>query len=280
MDVFSNFLFVGECLLDARRTAIFKKAIFKTVKKGDVVLDVGTGSGILAMLSARAGASKVYAVEIMPDVAEFARKNIKANNLENIIEVINIDAKSQMLDLPQKPDVITMELLDTALVAEQQGVVVNLLHKSKIITDTTKLIPERCDSAFVLANYNFSFQGIKLPFVIQARNYGVTRRIRTIFTNREFFSEVDFNKPFSTNINNTKSLEIQKNGVINALVLYSKTYMTPDISIWATSDMNMPVVVPISPIEVEAGDEVAVSIKYKMSEGFSTFRATVVKVTR
>ena len=47
---------VFNCLIDTKRSIAFKKAIQKTVKVGDVVVDMGTGSGILAMFAAKAGA--------------------------------------------------------------------------------------------------------------------------------------------------------------------------------------------------------------------------------
>ncbi|KOM29724.1 hypothetical protein LR48_Vigan751s000200 [Vigna angularis] len=51
------------------------------------VLDVGTRSGILAIWSAQAGVRKVYAVEATK-MSEQARALVKANNLQNVVEVI------------------------------------------------------------------------------------------------------------------------------------------------------------------------------------------------
>jgi hypothetical protein len=48
---------------DRRRTDAFAEAIAEVVKPGDVVIDVGTGTGILAMLAARAGAARTHAVD-------------------------------------------------------------------------------------------------------------------------------------------------------------------------------------------------------------------------
>src|ERR1700722_17573124 len=141
MDIFSNLMVIGECLLDRRRTKAFKRAIERTVKRGDVVIDIGTGSGVLAMFAAKAGAKKVYGVEIADDVANFAKQNITTNKLNDKIEVINADMKK--FNFPHNVDVVTMELMDTGLVAEQQGVVNNWLLKKRIITPETRLIPYR-----------------------------------------------------------------------------------------------------------------------------------------
>jgi predicted RNA methylase len=57
---------------------LYGSAIRSTVKKGDLVLDIGSGSGILPFLSAKAEALRVYAVEpgeIVLQAKELARLN-------------------------------------------------------------------------------------------------------------------------------------------------------------------------------------------------------------
>lgn len=63
------------------------------------ILDVGTGSGILAIWSAQAGARKVYAVEATK-MSEHARALVKANNLQNVVEVI--EGSMEDITLPEK----------------------------------------------------------------------------------------------------------------------------------------------------------------------------------
>ena len=95
--------------------------------KGKVVLDVGTGSGILAIWAAQAGARKGYAVEAT-HMATHARRLIKANGLENVVEVIQSSVED--VNLPEKVDIIISEwmgyfllresMLDSVLVARDK----------------------------------------------------------------------------------------------------------------------------------------------------------------
>jgi Ribosomal protein L11 methyltransferase (PrmA) len=48
---------------DRTRTGAFLRAIHALVKPGDVVIDLGSGTGVLAVAAARAGAARVYAIE-------------------------------------------------------------------------------------------------------------------------------------------------------------------------------------------------------------------------
>jgi type I protein arginine methyltransferase len=82
---------------------------------GKVVLDVGAGSGILAIFAAKAGAKKVYAVEATP-MARHAQALVEANGLADTITVIQGTVES--VQLPEKVDVIVSEWMGYLLVRE------------------------------------------------------------------------------------------------------------------------------------------------------------------
>lgn len=63
------------------------------------VLDVGTGSGILAIWAAQAGAQKVYAVEAT-NMAGHARTVAVGNGVDHIVEVI--EGSIEDINLPEK----------------------------------------------------------------------------------------------------------------------------------------------------------------------------------
>lgn len=274
MDIFSNLQVIGECLLDKKRVQAFEKAINNVVKRGDVVVDAGTGSGILALMSARAGAKKVYGIEIAEDVAEFARKNVAANGFNDKVEIILSDVKN--FNLGNSVDVVTAELLDTCLVAEHQAYAINHLRATGVIDDHTQLIPYKIDCALQLVDYDFDFYGFDMPFVVQARNYGATEHVTKYLSNVTIFKRVDLRKKINTTVDTKVKVKIKNSGVMNAVLLKSRTHLDKNIKVWGTSDMNMPVVIPLEPLNVKAGEIVEFIIKYKMSEGFGNL---LVKVT-
>ena len=93
---------------DRWRTEAFARAIRAAVRPGDIVLDVGTGTGILAMIAARAGAARVYAVEQSP-VAQTAANLVKANGLQDKIKVLRGPASEVALD--ERADLVISEWL-------------------------------------------------------------------------------------------------------------------------------------------------------------------------
>jgi ribosomal protein L11 methyltransferase len=62
-------------------------AVSGTVKSGDSVLDLGTGSGILAILAAKLGASEVFGLDLDSGAVENARENMRLNNVDDRVVV-------------------------------------------------------------------------------------------------------------------------------------------------------------------------------------------------
>ena len=73
---------------DEERNQAYDLALRRAVKPGDTVLEIGTGSGLVAMMAARAGAGKVVTCEVLPLIADIAREVVAKNGLSERITVL------------------------------------------------------------------------------------------------------------------------------------------------------------------------------------------------
>lgn len=103
--------FHAYCLTETgSRLDQFAHAITATVRDGDVVLDLGTGSGVLALLACRAGARRVYAVE-SSDAIRLGELLASTTEFRGRIEFIQ--SNSAQLVLPEPVDVVVADIHDT-----------------------------------------------------------------------------------------------------------------------------------------------------------------------
>ena len=95
-------------IADIGRLAAFERALAKVIRKGEtIVADIGTGSGVLAMIAAKLGARKVIAYEFA-EIGALAERLVKLNKLRNI-ELIPM--RSTEIIEPERADVVVTETL-------------------------------------------------------------------------------------------------------------------------------------------------------------------------
>jgi len=131
-------------LIDEVRVRAFDRAIREKVEPGDVVVDIGTGTGVLACLACRAGAGRVYAIE-WGDVIQVAREIAAANGYSDRITFIQSEATS--VDLPEKANVVIGELLGSAGL-EENIVDIFAYFCRKWLQPGGRLIPEAVEVFF------------------------------------------------------------------------------------------------------------------------------------
>jgi protein arginine N-methyltransferase 1 len=126
-------------IADSVRTGAYAQALGQAVRPGSTVLDIGTGTGIWALLACRFGARKVYALD-MTEAIEVARALAVANGYADRIEFIQ--QLSTRMSLPERVDVV---------VAEMHGVFPLFEHNISSLIDARRrflapggiLIPQR-----------------------------------------------------------------------------------------------------------------------------------------
>ena len=80
-----------DMLQDRGRMDAYRNAILQNTNcfAGKTVLDVGTGSGVLAIWAGMAGAKKVYAIEAT-SMAQHARRLVQQNGLSHVVTVLEL----------------------------------------------------------------------------------------------------------------------------------------------------------------------------------------------
>lgn len=130
-------------LADRERNNAYERAISKAITKESVVLDIGTGSGLLSLMAARSGAQHVFTCEQSSHIANTAQDIIKDNGFSSKISLFQ--AKSTQLraeDFAAQPNVLVAEIFDAGLIGEYA--IPTFRHAlEKLSTPNCQVIPQR-----------------------------------------------------------------------------------------------------------------------------------------
>lgn len=265
---------VFNCLIDEKRTLAFKKAIYNTVKKGDVVVDIGTGSGILAMFAADAGAERVYAVECDENNLKTLKENFKINGFENKIILINGDARK--VKLPEKVDVIIGEMIATGLIEEQQIPAMN--NMLKYAKKNVKVLLKSYESYIDLVSNKDFYYGHKLKNV-RYEYTGVGEVKSRSLSEKKIYNKVSFLKINKKNkINKNIIFITNKNGKINGIRISSKTIFHDNSVFDYSFAYSYPIILPINDMNVRKNDKFLVKISYNLCGGFNSLKYLISKI--
>ncbi|XP_037396614.1 protein arginine N-methyltransferase 7 [Pygocentrus nattereri] len=101
-----------------------RAAVSRVKARGErvIVLDIGTGTGLLSMMAVSAGADFCYAVEVFKPMARAATCIIKKNGFSDKIKVINKHSTEVTVgpdgDMQERANILVTELFDTELIGE------------------------------------------------------------------------------------------------------------------------------------------------------------------
>jgi tetratricopeptide (TPR) repeat protein len=128
---------------DEVRNKAYSDALKLAVADGDVVLDIGTGSGLLSLMAAASGAEKVITCETSKTIAKTAKEIIDSNGYKEKINVLNKKSTDLIVgvDLPERADLLISEVLSAEFVGE--GVRTTILDANKrLLKKGGRMIPQ------------------------------------------------------------------------------------------------------------------------------------------
>ncbi|MFC8452444.1 50S ribosomal protein L11 methyltransferase [Kitasatospora sp. NPDC057223] len=107
-------------LNDHERNDALAVALERVIPAGATVLDIGAGTGLLAMMAVKAGAKHVYSCEANPMMAEVARQVVAEHGLADVITVLAVRSTDLVVgrDLPGRVDAVISEIVDCGLIGE------------------------------------------------------------------------------------------------------------------------------------------------------------------
>jgi precorrin-6B methylase 2 len=130
-------------LNDTERNDALAVALERTIRPGAHVLDIGSGTGLLAMMAVRAGAASVTTCESHPLLAEISRAIVRAHGLSDIVSVVAKPSTELEVgrDLPARADVIVAEVVDCGLVGE--GILPTIRDaRERLLAERGRLVPQ------------------------------------------------------------------------------------------------------------------------------------------
>ena len=234
---------ISFCLYDIDRTSQWKQAIEDVVKKDDIVVDAGAGTGILGVFAALDGAKQIYSVELNQRFCTLIKHLAEKNNVSHILKVLPGDASK--VELPEKVDVVICELLCTGQFFEPQVQVIN--HLRQYFKPETQLIPSKVESYIQLLDAHEILYGVRIDTDSRSLMLADDEPVST----KERYDLIDFTNPVKLNVDSTVKVKARKSRIADAVVITSKAQLSENIETERTKFLYNPEVIYLKkPIEL------------------------------
>lgn len=269
------FPFLHAISLLSHRTRInkFNSAIKRYVNADSIVVDIGSGSGILGMLAARAGARKVVCVDINEKLVEYSRSVARRNKLDENMEFVVSDFRNFVAE--EKADVVICEMLSSFMLVEQQ--VPAALHAKKHILKPSGIIlpnhiriysvPVECKTVWS----RFRHEAIKFMPVPQTVEEGDARDLADLVLVKEFaFNSNDE----SRGVDEFLDFTICSDGILHGFLGMFEADLGDDIRL-KMEDGWREILMPVeSPMPLLEGQSIRTHIRFTPGE-YDTLRLKV-----
>ena len=282
-------------LNDTKRNEAFDQALAQLIRPQDKVIDIGTGSGILALYAAKARPQKVLACEVSKELVEIAKSLTQSHPCIQVVHSLSTHLKS---DDGETFDVLVTETFDAGLFGEHiletlDHAWKNLLHtQSKIVPSKAKVYIALGTCPKVYQSHrlckkqigNLTFDKLHVSSQ-QQENYDCHKKIKpeAILSEVNTLLEVDFQdrtvieECLKSTLDYHHQLKVREKGQADCIVMWFDLYLTESIYIKTgpqnpDSCWNPAVFVLDAPLQVEVNDQIQTHFQLQ-----SSFRLVSVK---
>lgn len=233
-----------DMLSDGVRMRAYEQAIKQTVKPGDVVIDLGAGTGILGFLALKAGAARVYAIE-KSDAIDLARSVAEKNGFLDRMTFLNEPSKN--VTLPEKADVLVSETLGSFGI-DENTLPVTIDARNRFLKPNGIVLPQGIKLYLAPVEAPDSCRKIDFWRMIHGIDFSPAREVfvkklmiesisqSQLLAEHQCFADFDFNQENSANHRNTLLLNLKSPGVIHGFAGWFELSLADGVSFSTAPD--------------------------------------------
>jgi SAM-dependent methyltransferase len=239
--------FHAQMRLDMQRVRPFWIALQELLSGGGVVADLGCGTGVLSILACRAGADRVYAVDVDREVLAIASTLVRDNQMEDRIFTIEADARS--VTFPEPLDCVVAEMLHAWMVEEHLGPAIH--NTTRFLKATGSVIPSSVSNHLQLVNVR-DIEGcsakLDTPMHIEFGDVIDIRPLSKVVHSHDWYGE-----SHDETVCGIVQVKVQRSGLANALRLTSEATVHRLLRLTQTATALNDILVPVEPVFLRSG---------------------------
>ena len=267
--------FHRELLADTIRTDAYRSAIRSVVSPGSVVLDLGTGTGILAFFACEAGARRVFAIE-ESDSAGATSMLVRHVGFSDRVEIIH--ARSTEVDLPERADVLVTETLGS--LGFDEHILSSVIDaRARLLVPDAAIIPRHLALSLAPVETTSLYAG-QVAWWDETRYGFDLGPMRALASNRLCVADadpagflappatlidIDLASASSSIVSGTTRFDVTRGGALHGFVAWFTATLIPGVTLsndtagrthWAQ------VFLPLArPVDMRAGDRIDLALK-------------------
>ena len=232
----------GKMIQDRIRTSAHQQALARAIKPGDVVVDLGAGTGLFTLHACRLGAKLVHAIEPNP-IIQVAREIVQANGFSD--RVAFHQAMSFDVELPHPADVVVTDPRGV-LPLKERAIPTIIDARRRLLKPGGVLIPQRdtiwaalveaneiysshCEDPWRRSNDGFNLEAARHRRVNTFRKYHLKRG--QLLSVPVAWATLDYRTIETASVHGTVEFEVLRPGLADGFILWFDSELVEGINL-------------------------------------------------